>query len=318
MKDVLLAVCATLRAGLRSRVALQLADRLLWAWLSRAWAGWRDVLVFVQPSTVIAWQRRRFREHWARLSYGRPGRPEVAKSIKDLIRRMSSANPGWGSPRIVGELAKLGIRVAKSTVEKYMVRPPTPPSPTWRAFLDNHVKDLVSVDFFVVPTVTFRVLFVFVVLVHERRRIQHFNITEHPTAQWTAQQLVETFPWGTPPRYLLQDRHRIYGTALRARVERLGIEEVLSAPRSPWQNPYVERVIGSIRRECLDQVVVLGERRLRRLLGDYLEHYHQWRCHQSLEMDCPDPGLVQPPERGEVVEVEEAGGLYRYFERRAA
>ncbi len=216
---VLLAAFVTLRASLRSRVTLQLevlalrhqlavyrrcsmrartkvADRLLWAWLSRAWAGWRDVLVFVQPSTVIAWQRRRFREHWAHLSHGRPGRPAVAKSIKDLIRRMSSANPGWGSPRIVGELAKLGIHVAKSTVGKYMVRPRKPPSPTWRAFLDNHVKDLLSVDFFVVPTVMFRVLFVFVVLVHERRRILHFNITEHPTAQWTAQQLVETFPWG--------------------------------------------------------------------------------------------------------------------------
>jgi hypothetical protein len=170
MKEVLIAVFATLRAGLRSRVALQLevlalrhqlavyqrcsarvrtrvAGRLLWAWLSRAWAGWRDVLVFVRPSTVIAWQRRRFREHWARLSHGRPGRPAVAKSIKDLIRKMSGANPGWGSPRIVGELAKLGIHVAKSNLEKYMVRPKKPPSPTWRAFLDNHVKDLVSVDF---------------------------------------------------------------------------------------------------------------------------------------------------------------------------
>ncbi len=204
MKEVLLAVFGTLRASLRSRVALQLevlalrhqlavyrrcstrartkvADRLLWAWLSRAWAGWRDVLVFVKPSTVIAWQQRRFREHWARLSHGRPGRPAVAKSIKDLIRKMSSANPGWGSPRIVGELAKLGIHMAKSTVGKYMVRPKKPPSPTWRAFLDNHVKDLVSVDFFVVPTVMFRVLFVFVVLVHQRPRILHFNITSRST-----------------------------------------------------------------------------------------------------------------------------------------
>jgi transposase InsO family protein len=242
----------------------------------------------------------------------------VAKSIKDLIRRMSSANPGWGSPRIVGELAKLGIHVAKSTVGKYMVRPRKPPSPTWRSFLDNHVKDLVSVDFFVVPTVMFRVLFVFVVLVHERRRILHFNITEHPTAQWTTQQVVETFPWRTAPRYLLRDRDAVYGTDFRARVERRGIEEVLTAPRSPWQNPYVERVIGSLRRECLDHVVVLGERHLRRILVDYLEHYHRWRCHRSLEMDCPDPRLVQPPERGEVVEVEEAGGLYQHYERRAA
>ncbi len=179
MKAVLLALVASLRAAFRSRAALQfevlalrhqlavyqrrpvrarikVADRLLWAWLSRTWTGWRDVLVFVRPSTVIAWQRRRLRDHWARLSHARPGRPAVAKAVQDLIRKMSSANPGWGSPRIVGELAKLGIRVAKATVEKYMVRPKKPPSPTWRAFLDNHVKDLVSVDFFVVPTVTFR------------------------------------------------------------------------------------------------------------------------------------------------------------------
>jgi transposase InsO family protein len=341
MKAVLLALLASLRAGFRSRTALQLevlalrhqlavyqrcptrprtsvADRLLWAWLSRTWAGWRDVLVFVRPSTVIAWQRRRFRDHWARLSRARPGRPAVAKVVQELIRRMSSANPGWGSPRIVGELAKLGIRVAKSTVEKYMVRPKKPPSPTWRAFLDNHVKDLVSVDFFVVPTVTFRVLFVFIVLAHARRRIVHFNVTEHPTAQWTAHQISEAFPWESAPRYLIRDRDRVYGLAFRKRVECMGIEEVLTAPRSPWQNPFVERVIGSIRRECLDHVIVLHERHLRRLLGDYFEHYHRWRCHRSLAMDCPAPRPVQRPEHGHVVQVAEAGGLYRHYERRAA
>jgi len=292
---------------------------LLWAWLSRNWTGWRNVLVLVQPSTVIAWQRRRFRDHWARLTHhGEPGRPTVPKAVEDLIRKMSSANPGWGSPRIVGELAKVGIHVAKATVEKYMIRPNKPPSPSWRAFLDNHVKDLVSVDFFVVPTVTFRVLFVFFVLVHARRRIVHFNVTEHPTAQWTAQQLSEAFPWETAPRYLIRDRDRAYGSAFRTRVESMGIVEVLTAPRSPWQNPFAERAIGSVRRECLDNVVVLGERHLRRLLCDYFEHYHRWRCHRSLDMDCPTPRPVQGPEHGDVREVAEAGGLYRHYERRAA
>ncbi len=341
MQEVLLAVLASLRAGLRSRVALQLevlalrhqlavyqrcpararikvADRLLWAWLSRTWAGWRQVLVFVQPSTVIAWQRRRFRDHWARLSRGEPGRPPVAKAVRDLIREMSSANPRWGSPRIVGELAKLGIHVAKSTVEKYMVRPKKPSSPTWRAFLDNHVKDLLSIDSFVVPTVTFKVLFVFVVLVHARRRIVHFNLTEHPTAQWAAQQISEAFPWEVAPRYLVRDRDSVYGSAFRTRMACMGIEEVLTAPRCPWQNPFAERVIGSIRRECLDHVIVLNERHLRRLLGDYFEHYHRWRCHRSLAMDCPEPRPAQGPEHGEVVEIAEAGGLYRHYERRAA
>ena len=319
MKAVLLALVASLRAVFRSRAALQLEilalrhqlavyqrrhararievpDRLLWAWLSRNWIGWRNVLVFVQPSTVIAWQRRRFRDHWGRLTqHGEPGRPTVPKAVKGLIRKMSSANPGWGSPRIVGELAKVGIHVAKATVEKYMIRPRKPSSPSWRAFLDNHVKDLVSVDFFVVPTVAFRVLFVFVVLVHARRRIVHFNVTEHPTAQWTAQQLCEAFPWETAPRYLIRDRDCVYGMEFKKRLECMGLEEVLTAPRSPWQNPFVERVIGSIRRECLDNVIVLAERHLRRILGDYLEHYHHWRCTARSTWTVQNPGLCKGP-----------------------
>jgi transposase InsO family protein len=295
------------------------ADRLLWAWLSRVWSGWRDILVLVQPETIIRWQRRRFRDYWRRLSIsGRPGRPAVPRELRDLIRRMSAANPSWGSPRIVGELRKLGIDVAKATVDKYRVRVRKPPSPTWRAFLANHVKDLVSVDFFVVPTVRFTLLFVFVVLAHHRRRIVHFNVTDHPTAAWTAQQIVEAFPWDVAPRYLLRDRDGVYGEEFVRRVEGIGIQEVLIAPRSPWQNPYVERVIGSIRRECLEHVIVFSERHLRRVLADYLAHYHQWRCHRSLDMDCPQPRPVQLPEVGEVVEIVEAGGLHRHYERRAA
>ena len=180
------------------------------------------------------------------------------------------------------------------------------------------MKDLVSVDFFVVPTVTFKVLFVFIVLVHARRRIVHFNVTEHPTAQWTAHQISEAFPWEAAPRYLIRDRDSVYGPPFQTRLEGMGIEEVLTAPRSPWQNPYAERVIGSVRRECLDQVIVLDERHLLRLPGDYFEHYHRWRCHRSLGMDCPEPRPVQGPERGFVVEVAEAGGLYRHYERLAA
>ena len=166
--------------------------------------------------------------------------------------------------------------------------------------------------------VTFKILFVFVVLVHARRRIVHFNVTEHPTAQWAAQQISEAFPWEAAPRYLIRDRDRVYGPAFRARVEGMGIEEVLTAPRSPWQNPFAERVIGSIRRECLDHVIVLDERHLRRLLGDYFEYYHRWRCHRSRAMDCPELRTAQGPEHGEVAEVAEAGGLYRHYERRAA
>ena len=179
-----------------TRLRIRPADPLLWSWFSRHWSRWRDGLVFVRPETVLAWRRRRFREHWTKLSRrGKKGRPTVPREIRDLIRRMASANPLWGAPRIVGELGKIGIEVAKSTVEKYMVRRRKPPSPTWRVFLKNHIKEIVAVDFFVVPTLRNQVLFVFLLLAHERRRVLHFNVTANPTAAWTAQQLVEAFPW---------------------------------------------------------------------------------------------------------------------------
>jgi transposase InsO family protein len=218
----------------------------------------------------------------------------------------------------MGELRKLGIEVAKSTVEKYRVRRPKPPSPTWRAFLANHATELVSIDFFTVATVRFEVLFVLVVLAHDRRHVRHFGITAHPTAAWTAQQMVEAFPWETALRYLLRDRDGIYGGEFRRRVKSMGIEEVLTAARRPWQSPYVERLIGSIRRECIDNVIVLHERHLQRILATYFDHYHRWRCHQSLDMDCPEPRPVQAPEQGAVVEVTEGDGLYRHYERWAA
>jgi putative transposase len=272
-----------------------------------------------QPRTVIAWQRRRFHEHWRRLSQrGTPGRPVLAKEVRDLIREMGQANLTWGSPRIVGELRKLGIEVAKSTVEKYRPRPKKPASPTWKIFLKDHVQELVALDFFVVPTVTFRILFVLVILAHDRRRIVHFNVTEHPTAQWTAQQVVEAFPWDEASRYLLRDRDRIYGTHFRQRVRHMGIEEVLIAPQSPWQNPYVERLIGSIRREYLDHVIVLHEQHLQRILTSYFAYYHRWRTHLSLAMDCPLSRPVEPLEVGEVIALPEVGGLHRHYERQAA
>ena len=294
-------------------------DWLFWAWLSQLWPGWQSALAFVQPRTVIVWQRKRFRDHWRRLSQqGKPGRPAIAKEVRALIRDMWRANPTWGSPRIVGELRKLGINVAKSTVEKYRGRARKPPSPTWKTFLTTHVQDLVALDFFTVPTVTFRVLFVLVILAHERRRVVHVNITEHPTTPWTAQQVVEAFPWENAPRYLLRDRDGIYGISFRQRVQHMGIEEVRTAPQSPWQNPFVERLIGSIRRDCLDHVLVLHEQHLRRILTDYFHYYHRFRTHLALEMDCPEPRPVHPPACGKVIAVPEVGGLHYHYERRQA
>jgi putative transposase len=264
-------------------------------------------------------QQQRFRDHWRRLSQqGTPGRPTVAQEVRELIQAMWRANPTWGSPRIVGELRKLGIDVAKSTVEKYRPSGRQPPSPTWKAFLANHMQDLAALDFFTVPTVTHTVLFVLVILAHGRRRVVHFNITEHPTARWTAQQVVDAFPWEDAPRYLLRDRDRIYGASFRQRVQHMGIKEVLIAPRSPWQNPYVERLMGSIRRECLDHVIVLNEHHLRRILTGYLAYYHMWRTHLALAMDSPERRPVQPPEHGRVLVVPEVGGLHHHYERQVA
>jgi transposase InsO family protein len=231
---------------------------------------------------------------------------------------MAEANPLWGAPRIHGELLKLGINISERSVSRLMARKLKPPSQTWRSFLANHLSEIVSIDFFTVPTVTFRVLFVLVVLVHDRRRVLHFRVTAHPTASWTAQQLVEAFPEDVSMGYLLRDRDRIYGEYFRRRVRGMGLKEILIAPRSPWQNGYVERLVGSIQRECLDHVIVLSERHLRRVLKSYFAYYHGTRTHLSIDKDAPEAREIQPPEQGKVIEIDEVGGLHHRYERRAA
>ncbi len=308
-----------LKRSQRGRLRLDSADRLLWVWLSRFWSNWRSALLIVKPETVIAWHRRGFRWYWRWKSrHGEPGRPTIDLEIRELIRKMSLANPLWGAPRIHGELLKLGIKVSQATVAKYMARPQRPPSQTWRAFLNNHVSQLVSTDFFVVSTVTFRVLYVFIVLAHQRRRLLHFNVTANPTSEWTAQQLIEAFPWGNAPRYLLRDRDSIYEGSFRQRLRGMAIQEVLTAPGSPWQNSYAERLVGSIRRECLDHIMVLNESSLRRILKSYFQYYLGSRTHLSLGKDSPVPRTIHPPDLGAVVEIPEVGGLHHRYERQAA
>jgi len=308
MISVLISVLAALRGLIRSRAALHLevlalrhqlqvlqrsrprrlrlarADRWLWAWLSRAWGDWRTAIVIVKPETVIAWHRQGFRLFWTWKSRRRHGRPPVAADARALIRTMSEHNPLWGAPRIHGELVKLGIDVSQATVAKHMARRRRPPSQTWRTFLTNHVHQIVATDFFVVPTATYRLLFVLVVLAHDRRRVMHTAVTAHPTAAWTAQQFREAFPWDQAPRYLIRDRDRAFQAA-RASVEVMGIEDVLTAPRSPWPNAYAERFIGSVRRECLDHVIVLNATGLRKILKSYVGYYTTSRTHLSLQKD---------------------------------
>lgn len=301
------------------RPRIQPADRLLWSLVSRWRSQWRRALYFVQPRSVLEWQKKRFRDYWRDLSRaGMTGRPKISAELRALIRRMWVANPTWGSPKIVLELKKLGIDVAKSTVERYQPKRPRPSSPGWRVFLRLHAKEFAAMDFFVVPTAELKVLFVLVVLGHDRRRVLHFKLTEHPTAEWTAQQLVETFPFESAPRYLLRDGDAIYGEKVCRKLRALGMEEVVTAPASPWQNAYVERLIGSIRHELLDQVVVLNERHLRRLLKTYVAYYNRWRTHQSLKGDAPDTRPVRPASPARIAEIPAVHGLHHYYLPEAA
>jgi putative transposase len=304
---------------LHTRPKLQPTDRLFWVWLSKAWTDWRDTLIIVKPETVIAWHRQSFRFYWGWLSRRKSaGRPMIGSEVRALIKEMAQANPLWGAPGIHGELLKLGIDISERTVSRLIPKRRKPPSQTWRTFLDNHFHTMVSIDFFAVPTAAFRVLFVLVVLAHNRRRVVHFNVTEHPTAVRTAQQIIEVFPEETAPRYLLRDRDQIYGVEFRCRIAGMKIEEIITAARSPWQNPFVERIIGSIRREWLDHTIVLSENHHRRILKSYFAYYHRSRTHLSLAKDAPEPRAKQLPELGAVIEIAEVGGLHHRYERRAA
>jgi transposase InsO family protein len=270
----------------------------------------------VQPATVLAWHRQGFRLYWRWKSRLNPvGRPRLETAMRELIGRMARENPTWGRRRIQAELALLGYHVAELTIAKYMHRTSPRPSPTWRAFLMAHARDIVAVDFFLVPTLTYRLLCAFVILRHDRRELVHINVTDHPTAVWTTQQLTEAFPDDSAPRFLLRDRDAIYSEEFARRVKGMGIREVPTAPRAPWQNPFVERVIGSIRRECLDHFLILNEAHLRRLLRGYIGYYNTARPHQSLDNNSPQPRAVEPPPCGRIVAIPQISGLHHRYQR---
>ena len=258
------------RSGKRPQ--LRPSDRIFWMVLSRIWRHWTETLLIVQPETVVRWHRQGFRWYWTWKSrVQRLGRPSLDPTVRELIRNMSRANPLWGAPRIHGELLKLDIHVSQATVSKYMIRTRKPPSQSWRTFLSNHLPDLVSIDFFTVPTATFRVLYVFIVLSHKRRCVMHFNVTDHPTAEWTAQQMVEAFPYDTAPRYVLRDRDGIYGREFQRRVARMGVEQVCTAPhghrgRIPTWSDSSDRYGGSVS----NHLIIWDESHLRRLVQNYL------------------------------------------------
>ena len=303
----------------RKRPLLTTLDRLFWISLRRVCSDWRRPLLYVQPDTVVRWQRERFRKFWARLSKPqrrRRGRPATAAGLRRLIEQMAAANPLWRAPRIHGELKMLGIDISERTVSRILRRVRRPPNQTWKTFLHNHVGQMVSIDFFTVPTITMRVLFVLIVLEHDRRKVLHFNVTEHPTGAWTAQQIVEAFPDRDAAQYLIRDRDSRYSAEVQLRIKSLGMQEILTAPQSPWQNPYAERLIGSIRRECLNHYIILNARHLKRTLSSYFRYYHQSRTHLSLHKECPFPRAALKV--GKIVAIPQLGGLHHRYERIAA
>ena len=302
-----------LRRKCPKRVALSSIDRLLLVGLYRLAPGVLEALKIIRPETLMRWHRAGFRAYWRWKSRPRGGRPRTAAEIRHLIHEMSVANPLWGAPRIHGELLKLGIDVGQTTVAKYMARRRRPPSQGWKTFLRNHADGIASMDLFLIPTISFRLLYGFLILRHSRRELLWLGVTAHPSAEWVARQLTEAYGWQQAPRYLIRDRDCVYGAVLARRLRAMGIRDRPIAPRSPWQNGCAERLIGSIRRDCLDHVVVFGEQHLRHLLTSYQKYYNEARTHLSLDKDAPIPRTVQIV--GQTLAVPILGGLHHQYIR---
>ena len=302
-----------LRRQQPKRMRLWNIDRLLMVWLYRLYPSLLDAIIIVQPETVIRWHQRGFRAYWRWKSRHLGGRPRIDSEIRALIRRMNRENPLWGAPRIHGELLMLGIEVAESTVGRYMIRRRRPPSQGWKTFLRNHIDGIASLDLFVVRAISFKLLYGLVILRHARRRLMSIGVTDNPTAEWIAGQVVDAFPWDEAPRHLLRDRDGAFGPAYTRRIRAMRIRDHPTAPRSPWQNGHVERLIGSIRRESLDHLIVFDEAQLRRVLRNYASYYNQVRTHLSLEKNAPDFRI--PQKLGRVAGISILGGLHHQYVR---
>jgi transposase InsO family protein len=302
-----------LRRTAPKKLSLCAVDRMIFVGLYRLFPKICDALAIVKPDTIIRWHRAGFRSYWRWKSRRRGGRPIVPVEIRRLIREMSIANPLWGAPRIHGELLKLGIDIGQTSVAKYMARRRGPPSQGWKTFLNNHADGIAAMDLFVVPTISFRLLYGLLIMGHGRRQILWFGVTSHPTAEWMANQLTEACGWEQAPRYLIRDRDGVFGELFVRRLRSMGIRDRPTSPRSPWQNGFAERLIGSIRRECLDHVVVFGERHLRHILLSYMKYYNEVRTHLSLEKDTPVWRAVE--RTGHILCRPILGGLHHQYVR---
>jgi transposase InsO family protein len=302
-----------LRRKAPKRPKLSGSDRALFVWLCRLFPSIASAITIVRPETVIRWHQAGFRTWWRWKSRNQGGRPKVDRELRNLVRRMCEENPLWGAPRIHGELLKLGFTVAQSTVSKYMIRGRRPPSQGWKTFMRNHADGIAAVDFLVVPTLAFERLFAFVVLGVGRRNILWIGVTTNPTAEWLARQITEAFPWNTAPEFLVRDNDGAYGEVFTRRLHAMGIRDRPISPRSPWQNGYVERIIGSIRRECLDHVIVWSEAHLSHILEEYTLYYNATRTHLGLDKDAPNRRPIQS--RGNIIAGAVLGGLHHQYSR---
>lgn len=302
-----------LRRKLRGRVQLANSDRWFLVQLYRWFPSILKVLTIIRPEALVRWHRAGFRSYWRWKSRSLGGRPQIETELRAVIRRMSVENPLWGAPRIHGELLKLGFDVAQSSVAKYMVKRRGPPSQEWRTFLCNHAPDIAAMDLFVVPTIGFSLLYAFMIVRLDRRNLVWINVTTNPTTDWIARPMTEAFPWDDAPKYLIRDRDRIYGAVVTRRLRAMGIRDKPTAPASPWQNGFAERLIGSIRRECLDHIIVFGEAHLRRTLRSYACYYNDIRTHRSLDKDAP---VSRPVQRTGIISSHAIlGGLHHHYAR---
>jgi putative transposase len=303
-------------ARTRPRARLRASDKLLWILARRFCAKWREHLAIVTPDTVVRWHRQGWRLFWRWKSRSRGGRPHLSPDVRDLILTMSRENRLWGTERIRGELLKLGIVVSNRSIRRYRWRGPArSPSQSWRAFLRNHAHHLWAADLFTVPTLTFKALYVLVFIAHGRRELVNVDVTASPTAAWIWRQLIEATPWGTRPRHLLRDRDAVYGRDFRQRTRRIGIDAIATPVRSPRANAVVERVIGPLRRECLDHLIILDEHHLLSVLRESVAYYNRDRPHRRLGLQTPEP---RPrPTTGPIRSRPVLNGLHHVYERAA-
>jgi transposase InsO family protein len=302
-----------LRRQKRGRVRVTNNDRLFFIQLYRWFPSVLKVLSIIRPETLVRWHRAGFRQYWRWKSRSFGGRPQIEADLRALIRQMSIENPLWGAPRIHGELLKLGFEVSQSSVAKYMSKRRGSPSQGWRAFLRNHAPEIAAMDLFIAPTISFQLLYALVIVRLDRRDLVWINVTTNPTPEWIAHQITEAFPWDDAPRYLVRDRDGVYGNVVTRRLRAMGIRDKPIAPGAPWQNGFAERLIGSIRRECLDHMIVLGEAHLRRILRTYARYYNEIRTHRSLDKDSPVSRSVQRV--GSIKSHAVLGGLHHHYVR---